>query len=158
MLQGGRAGTVNNLDPGARLTAQVLAGSHIQWMLMPRQKGSGSLGGQGGGDPSDEKPNKPPKKPRKPNPSKATDKDQQADHGAVPNAADKPTKLCRGRVAPVSSLSSSRSGIMTALLHRMSPTCAGLGFECRHAAISWRPAATVFEWMSERSCLLCGLP
>ena len=72
--------------------AQVLAGSHIQWMLMPRQKGSGSLGGHGGGDQLTEKPSKPPKKPRKPNPSKATDKDQKADHGTSPNAADKSTK------------------------------------------------------------------
>ncbi|CAE7629352.1 unnamed protein product [Symbiodinium sp. CCMP2592] len=71
---------------------KVLSGPHIHWMLMPRQKGSASVGD------ATEKPPKLPKPPKKTDPSKATDKDsrgdkdQNAGKGSGPNAADKPTK------------------------------------------------------------------
>ncbi|CAE7255625.1 unnamed protein product [Symbiodinium sp. CCMP2592] len=96
-----RAGLVPGADGSLPLdipVSRVLAGSHIQWMLMPRQKGSGPLGSSGAGE-ANEKPDKPPRKPpKKTDPSKATDrgqgadKNQKADSGASPNAADRPGK------------------------------------------------------------------
>ncbi|CAE7519874.1 unnamed protein product [Symbiodinium sp. CCMP2592] len=71
---------------------KVLSGPHIHWMLMPRQKGSASVGD------ATEKPPKLPKPPKKTDLSKATDKDsrgdkdQNAGKGSGPNAAEKPTK------------------------------------------------------------------
>ena len=101
-----RAGLTPGADgslPLDRPVSEVLAGSRIQWMLMPRQKGSGALGGGGGGEAHD-KPDKPPRKPpKKPNPSKATDKDrgtekdQKAGPGATPNAADRGGKQRKTR-------------------------------------------------------------
>ncbi|CAE7222627.1 unnamed protein product, partial [Symbiodinium sp. CCMP2592] len=96
-----RAGLVPGADGSLPLdipVSRVLAGSHIQWMLMPRQKGSGPLGSSGAGE-ANEKPDKPPRKPpKKTDPSKATDrgqgadKNQKADSGASPNAAERPGK------------------------------------------------------------------
>ncbi|CAE7775406.1 unnamed protein product [Symbiodinium sp. CCMP2592] len=96
-----RAGLVPGADGSLPLdipVSRVLAGSHIQWMLMPRQKGSGPLGSSGAGE-ANEKPDKPPRKPpTKTDPSKATDKgqgadkNQKADSGASPNAAERPGK------------------------------------------------------------------
>ncbi|CAE7799744.1 unnamed protein product [Symbiodinium sp. CCMP2592] len=101
-----RAGLVSGADGSLPLdgpVSQVLAGSHIQWMLMPRQKGSGPLGSSGAGE-ANEKPDKPPRKPpKKTDPSKATDKDQgadknqKADSGASPNAAERPGKQRKTR-------------------------------------------------------------
>ena len=98
--------TRSGLVPGADGTlpldgpvTTVLASSQIQWMLMPRPKGSGS--GHGGavatGNP--EKPGKPPKKPppKKVDPTKASDKDQKADPPGPPNAGGKGGKQRKTR-------------------------------------------------------------
>ena len=71
---------------------QVLAGSHIQWMLMPRQKGSGSLGGQGWRRPACREADQTAEEASQTEPVEGDGQDQKADHGTSPNAADKSTK------------------------------------------------------------------
>ena len=97
-----RSGLVPGADGSLPLdgpVTSVLASSQIQWMLMPRPKGSGS--GHGGattaGNP--ERPGKPPKKPppKKVDPTKASDKDQKADPPGPPNAGGKGGKQRKTR-------------------------------------------------------------
>ncbi|CAE7928911.1 unnamed protein product, partial [Symbiodinium necroappetens] len=85
-----RSGLVPGADGALPLdgpVTSVLASSQIQWMLMPRPKGSGSGHGGTGAEGNPEKPGKPPKKPppKKTDPTKASDKDQQADPPGHPH-------------------------------------------------------------------------